>query len=85
MGTVTLIFLLLSLFTISGCVVAEYCDYGYYTDEYGTHRVPVRRRVILPDWDLIGDFLFLGALIYGLSHSKVEIYYGRPRSYREFR
>jgi len=75
--------LLSLLLLFSGCVVAEYYDYVYYTDERGTHRVPVRRSVIVPDWELIGDFFLLGALIYGLSHSKVKVYYyDPPRYYR---
>ena len=78
---------LLSLFLLfSGCVVAEYYDYAYYTDEHGTHKVPVRRSVIVPDLDAIGDFLLLGALIYGLSRSKVRVYhYDRAGYYRQSR
>ncbi|MCX7702723.1 MAG: hypothetical protein N2234_01280 [Planctomycetota bacterium] len=72
------IFLTVVVFTVSGCVAVDYYDYVTYTDEYETRTVPVRERVLVPDWERIGDLLILGAFLHAVGHTRVKVYHEYP-------
>jgi|GEM_PF-3007686 len=71
-------FVVVVIFSVTGCMAVDTYHYETYWDEYGSHTVPVRETVVVPDWDTIGDLVVLGMFLNAARHTRVDVHYHYP-------